>query len=86
MNKFSKILLSTLAFSTFALVGCGGGSDAVVTTPAARNPASNIDMSVAALFTYLSEIVAGTSDSVEVIDVNGLTLATDDTVEPTALN
>ena len=86
MIQFFKPLSVALAVSTVLLAACGGGSNSVEVTPTAPETAAKIDMSVSALFNYLGTVVADMSDSVVAIDVNALTLATDDTAEPTAMN
>lgn len=83
MHKFSNQLLSAAALATVLISGCGGQNNDVTTAP---NPAANIDMSVSALVTYLNGLISGTSESADPVDVNPLTLAVDDTAEPTELN
>jgi hypothetical protein len=76
-----------------ALAGCGGSSNnaapaPVVTPPVVTPPVvvvPDISKSIADLFDYLSTLVANLSDSADAVDVNALTLAVDDTAEPSVL-
>jgi hypothetical protein len=76
-----------------ALAGCGGSSNnaapaPVVTPPVVTPPVvvvPDISKSIADLFDYLTTLVASLSDSADPVDVNVLTLATDDTAEPSVL-
>lgn len=81
MNKFiSKMVLATVG-SMVLLAGCGGGGGNaadVVTTGIAQN--------VTAVSSYISNLIAGTSENGDQLDVNLLTLAEDDADEPVALN
>jgi predicted small lipoprotein YifL len=75
--KMTFKLLSAALLTAAALAGCGGGGGSdVPATP------SN---SVNALVVYLQELIAGTSDSTDPIDINELELATDNTAEPSAI-
>ncbi|MEO7940723.1 MAG: hypothetical protein ABIR55_19025 [Burkholderiaceae bacterium] len=66
---------------TMALAACGGGggSDA----PPASPP--DIGQSVSALVDFINDLIARTDETSEPIDIEGLTLATDDTAEPSPL-
>lgn len=79
-----------------ALAGCGGSSNnaapvvapPVVSPPVVTPPVvvvPDISKSIADLFNYLSTLVASLSDSSDPVDVNALTLAVDDTAEPSVL-
>ncbi len=83
MNK-QWVLASVLA--TAVLAGCGGGdSAAVFTQPPPTPPAQTISDTVSALVQYVQQLIAAADDTSEPIDVNGLTLATDDIAEPSAI-
>ncbi len=81
MIKLNRQHGLALAMATALLVGCGGGgggSDAV-----GAQTGVTTDLSAPAVFTYISALLTGTSENGELVDVNALTLAGDDTVEPT---
>ena len=80
--KMSFKLLGAALLTSAALAGCGGGGSIdVLPTPVAQTPSN----SVSALVAYLQELIAGTSESTDPVDINGLELATDDTAEPSAI-
>ena len=68
------VLLSIVAA---ALVGgCGGGGGDA--------PAPDISQSVSALLDFINNLIAGTGENGDLIDVNAINLAVDDTAEPVA--
>ena len=83
MNKFSNKWVWALVLGTALVAGCGGGGDSHVEV---QKPTAPTDLSVSALFKYIADLIAGTSETSEPADVNGLTLAVDDATEPTPLN
>ena len=83
MNKFSNKLVWALVLGTALVAGCGGGGE---DRAEVEKPTTPTDLSVTALFTYISDLISGTSETSEPADVNGLTLAVDETTEPTPLN
>jgi hypothetical protein len=84
MNKFSKKWVAGLVLGTALVAGCGGGGGD--SQAEAEKPTTPTDLSVSALFKYISDLMVGTSETSEPGDVNGLTLAVDDVTEPTPLN
>lgn len=81
-KSYSKLVLPALLAAAL-LAGCGGDSSGgTAVAPAAPDIATNIDD----LFKFMSDLIAGTSDSTDPISINALTLATDDTASPTPLN
>lgn len=81
MNKFiSKMVLTALG-STLFLVGCGGGggSAADAVTP-------GMAQNVTAVSSYISNLMAGTSENGDQVDVNLLTLAEDDSDGPVTVD
>ncbi|MDP2000788.1 MAG: hypothetical protein Q8K22_14515 [Rhodoferax sp.] len=84
MNKFSNKLVGALVLGTALVAGCGGGGGD--SQAEAEKPTTPTDLSVSALFKYIGDLIAGTSDTSEPGDVNGLTLAVDEAAEPTPLN
>ncbi len=84
MNTFPKKLVLAAGLATALITGCGGGGGEAAPTPPL--PTANIDMSVSALFTYISGLISGTGENGEAADVNALTLAVDDTAEPSPVD
>lgn len=83
MNQFSNKLVGALVLGTALVAGCGGGGQDLAEVP---KPTTPTDLSVTALIKYVGDLIAGTSETSEPADVNGLTLAVDETTEPTPLN
>lgn len=80
--KMTFKLLSAALLTSAVLAGCsGGGIDVLPEPPVAATPSNSVN----ALIAYLQELIAGTSETSEPVDINGLTLATDDTAEPSAI-
>lgn len=80
--KMTSKLLGAALLTAAALAGCGGGSiDVLPTPPVAQTPSNSVN----ALVAYLQELIAGTSESSDPVDINDLELATDDTAEPSAI-
>lgn len=82
--KMTFKLLSAALLTSAVLAGCGGGGSDVLSEPTvgvAPTPSNSVN----ALVSYLQELIAGTSDSTDPMDINGLELATDDTGEPSAI-
>lgn len=88
MNKFSNklVLALTLVLGTALVAGCGGGDSGGDSQAEAEKPATPTDLSVSAMFKYIGDLIAGTSETSEPANVNELTLAVDDGTEPTPLN
>lgn len=96
-HSSSGLLLASLLAAAL-LSGCGGDSGGTLLsagTPTggggggsspAPATAPDISASVADLLAYVSQLIAGTSDSGDPVDINPLTLATDDTIEPSPVN
>ena len=80
MHKLNSKLLTAGALSALLMVGCGGGSSggAAVST--------DISQSISALITFMNTLIADSSDTGEPVDINSLTLATDDSAEATPIN
>ena len=81
--KMSFKLLCAALLTSAALAGCGGGDsiDVLPVPPVAATPSNSVN----ALVAYLQQLIAGTSDSTDPVDINGLELATDDMAEPSAI-
>lgn len=82
--KKQWILASVL--SAAVLAGCGGGdSVSIFTAPPATPPAQSISDTVSVLVQYVQQLIAAKDETSEPININGLTLVADDTVEPVAI-
>ena len=84
MLKSNSKLLTGAALSAALLAGCGGGSSGNSVAGGDTPPGGN--QTITDVFGYISQLIAGNDANSDPIDINGLTLATDDTSEPTALN
>ena len=80
MLKFNSKLMTVAALSAILLAGCGGSSGGGGGAPPVAN------QTITDVFGYISQLIAGNDANSDPIDINGLTLATDDTSEPTAVN
>ena len=81
--KMTFKLLSVALLTSAALAGCGGGGiDVLPEPPVAVTPTPS--NSVSALVAYLQGLIA-TSENSDLVDINGLELAADDTAEPTEI-
>lgn len=80
--KMTYKLLSAALLTSAVLAGCGGGSiDALPEPPVAATPSNSVN----ALVAFLQGLIAATSETSDLVDINGLELATDDTAEPSAI-
>ena len=98
MHKLNSKLVLTAALSAALLAGCGGGSSssnadgpssfgvfpATPVTPGTPG-VSDLGQSIAAVFDYISRLIASNSENSDPVDINVLTLATDETSSPTPL-
>ena len=85
MIKLNRQLgLATVLVSAL-LAGCGGGGGGGGNDAGAPPPGTPTNLSASAVFTYISNLISGTSESGELVDVNALTLAGDDTASPSAV-
>ena len=82
MNKLNSKLLLTGCVAVAMLAGCGGSDD---DNPTPTPPTAGTDTSVLAVIAYISNMIANFSENSDPVDVNSITLAVDDTAEPTGL-
>ena len=98
MHKLNSKLVLTAALSAALLAGCGGGSSSsnadgpssfgvFPATPATPGTpgVSDLGESIAAVFDYISGLIASNSENSDPVDINVLTLAADETSSPTPL-
>ena len=83
MLKLNSKLMTVAALSGMLLAGCGGSSS-VVDAGGGGVPPGN--QTITDVFGYINQLIASTDANSDPIDINGLTLATDDTSEPTIVN
>ncbi|MEO7160909.1 MAG: hypothetical protein ABJA84_04255 [Polaromonas sp.] len=79
MFKRNSKLMAGAALCAVLLAGCGGDGGRSADAPPAEQTISNV-------FGFISNLIASNDANSDPIDINGLTLATDDTSEPTPLN
>jgi hypothetical protein len=76
-----KMMLAVV--SAAALVAACGSNDDPVAAPV--DPATQTGQSVQKTLDYLTGLIAGNSENSDAVDVNAITLAVDDTAEPSAI-
>lgn len=88
MNKLNSKLLLTGCVAVAILAGCGGSdNDNLPQTapPSPTSPTAGTDTSVPAVIDYISNMIANFGENSDPVDVSSVTLAVDDTAEPTGL-
>ena len=85
MRKLNNKWLLGAALATMLVTGCGSDGDGGGGGGGA-SASTNIGQSVSALVTYLNSLIAGTSETSDPVDINSVTLATDDLADPTPIN
>ena len=79
MYKINLKWLSAAALAAVFLAGCGGGGGG--------GGGASIENSTTALFKYVSGLIASSTDETsDPVDINGLTLAVDDSADPMPVN
>ena len=68
-------LMAAAALSAMLLAGCGGSNND--TNQGSNGPQGPIAQTVSDVVAYINGLIAGTSDSAEPIDIDGLTLTAD---------
>ncbi len=77
MHTTKTKLLLAVGLSAALVVGCGGGGGDAA-------PQSAPLQGSAAVVEFITNLIAGSTESDELIDVDAVTLALDDVAEPTA--
>lgn len=90
MHKLNSKLVLAAALSAALLAGCGGGGGSSSGTADGSSAfgvvaASDIGQNIASVFDYISRLIAFNGENSDAVDVNALTLATDETSSPTPL-
>ena len=83
MFKFNTKLMAGAALTAGLLAGCGGGGSDVAV---GGLPPPVMEQTISDVFAFINQLVAGNDENSDPTDTNGLTLASDDTAEPTPLN
>ena len=83
MLKFNSKLMTVAALSAMLLAGCGGSSSSGVVGDGSGGGANQ---TITDVFGYINQQIVSNDANSTPIDINGLTLATDDTSEPTVVN
>ena len=79
MPKIYSKWMVTAAMATALIAGCGSAND----SQPAPVASTDISQSISALYAFITAMIAGTNETNDPIDINPLTLATDDTAEGT---
>ena len=79
MRKTNVKMMLAAASAAALVAACGGRSDPVI------DPATQTGASVQQTISYISNLIANNGENSDAVDVNAITLAVDDTAEPTAL-
>lgn len=85
MFKLYSKLMAGAALSAVLLAGCGGGGGGGVSAGVGGAP-QVMEQTISKVVDFISKLIANNDENSDPIDINGLTLATDDTSEPTPLN
>ena len=86
MHKLNSKLVLTATLTAALLAGCGGGSDSSASSDGGGGFAlSDISQNINTVFDYISRLIANNGENTDPVDINGFTLATDDTASPTPL-
>lgn len=81
MHKLNFKLMFGAIVAAAVIAGCGGGGS----DDSAAAESASIGQSVTALVDFIGRMIKNTSENSDPIDVNALTLAVDDSAEPTPL-
>ena len=82
MRKPNVKMLLAAASAAALVAACGGGDDPVV---APVDPATQTGQSVQKTIDYITSVIASNGENSDAVDVNAITLAVDDTAEPSAI-
>ena len=82
MRKPNVKMLLAAASAAALVAACGGVNDDPV---AVVDPATQTGQSVQKTIDYITSLIANNGENSDAVDVNAITLAVDDTAEPSAL-
>lgn len=78
MKKLVVLMLCAAA----VLVACGGGDDTPAPVPPTSQVPASASASIGGFIAYLQALVVSMADTLEPVDVSGVTPPTDETSEP----
>lgn len=79
MDRFNSKLIPAAVLSAALVGGCGGGGGG------GAEAAPGIGQSVTAMIAFISNLIAGTDETSDPIDINALSPAVDDKAAPAPL-
>jgi hypothetical protein len=82
MHRLNVKMMLAVVSAAALVAACGSNDDPVV---APVDPATQTGQSVQKTLDYLTGLIAGNSETSDVVDINGTTLAVDDTAEPSTI-
>ena len=82
MFKVHSKLMTGAALAALLLAGCGGGGGG---TGAAAPPLTPVQQTVASIVDFINNLIASNGEKSEPIDINSLTVASDDNVDAAPL-
>ena len=82
MRKPNVKMMLAAASAAALVAACGGVNDDPV---AVVDPATQTGQSVQKTIDYITSLIASNGENSDAVDVNAITLAVDDTAEPSAL-
>ena len=91
MQKLNSKLLLTAALTAALLAGCGEGGSSSSDVGSGSggggggSVVSDISQNINTVFDYISRLIANNGENTDPVDINGFTLATDETASPTPL-
>ena len=88
MHKFNLKMMLAVASAAALVAGCGGRDDDPVVPPvvvAPVDPSTQTGQSVQKTFDYIASLVANGGENGDAVDISAITLAVDDTAEPSAI-
>ena len=85
MNKPNVKMMLVVASAAAMVAACGGVNDPVVAPVVVIDPATQTGQSVQKTIDYITGVIANNGETSDAVDVNAITLAVDDTAEPSAI-
>ena len=82
MLKLNSKLMAGATLSAVLLAGCGGSDGGEVSSGVGGGTPPVMEQTISNVFDYISQLIANSDP----IDINGLTLASDDNSDPTLVN
>ena len=82
MKKPNVKMMLAVATAVALVAACGGVNDDPV---AVVDPATQTGQSVQKTLDYITSVIANNGETSDAVDVNAITLAVDDTAEPSAI-